>query len=192
MQLFWTTFFLTAASLVAGHAALVQVGTQPGLGVTKSSGLGLGDAIRVSSQDPCGPNVDIASLSSDSAVPLGSDGTLSMSVFQINGDGAGPFSVLLDSSASGKQFDTNVDVTTQVPGNNGISNAASEAFPLVVKVPTNVACKGGSTGNLCLVQVKNRSGFGGCGLIQQGAAARRATKTNKNRLPPAGGDQVKC
>src|SRR5271169_2670294 len=67
-----------------------------------------------------------------------------------------------------------------------VSNAKSKAFPLNIKVPTNVACTGGSTGNLCLLQVKNPSGFGGGGLNQQGAmarTARRGAKTANTHLP---------
>jgi len=188
MQLIHALVISATASLVAGHAALVQVGTKNGLGVTKTTNLGTGDAIRVSTQDPCGPNVNLASLSADDATPLNSDGTLSMSVFQVNGDGAGPFNVAIDTTGTGKSFDTPVDITTQVPGTNGVSGASEEAFPLDIKVSTNVACTGGTTGNLCLVQVKNPSGFGGCGVIQQGAAARRAAKTAPNRItPPASG-----
>jgi Egh16-like virulence factor len=189
MQLIHALLISTTASLVAGHAALVTVGTKNGLGVTKTTNLGTGDAIRVSTQDPCGPNVNLASLSADDATPLNSDGTLSMSVFQVNGDGAGPFNVAIDTTGTGKSFDTPVDVTTQVPGTNGVSGASEEAFPLDVKVSTNVACTGGTTGNLCLVQVKNPSGFGGCGVIQQGAASRRAAKTAPNRITPSASGQ---
>jgi hypothetical protein len=175
------SLFSIAASLVAGHAALVRVGSKLGLGVTKTTDLGTGDAIHVSTQSPCGPNVDLSTLSANDAAPLGNDGSLNMSVFQINTDGAGPFNVLIDAGATGEHFNTSADVTTQVPGNNGISNGGGNAFPLNIKLPTSVACTGGSTGNFCLVQVQNPNGFGGCGLIQQGAALRRQAKTAPNR-----------
>jgi hypothetical protein len=186
MQLIRTFLISLAATLVAGHASLVTVGDKPALGVKKTTGLSPANAIRVSSQNPCGPNVKLASLSAADATALNADGTLSMSVFQINGDGAGPFNVAIDASGTGKSFNTPADITTQVPGKNGISNAADKAFPLNIKVPAGVACAGGTTGNLCLVQVKNRSGFGGCGVIQQGAAARRAAKTAPNRVAQTG------
>jgi hypothetical protein len=186
MHLIRTSLISLAATLVAGHASLVTVGDKPALGVKKTTGLSPANAIRVSSQNPCGPNVKLASLSAADATALNADGTLSMSVFQINGDGAGPFNVAIDASGTGKSFNTPADVTTQVPGKNGVSNAANKAFPLDIKVPAGVACSGGTSGNLCLVQVKNRSGFGGCGVIQQGAAARRAAKTARNRVDQTG------
>lgn len=101
MQRLQISLFSIAAALRAGHAALVQIGTKLGLGVNKSTALDLGDAIRVSSANPCVPDVNLESLSSDSAAATNDDGTPSLSVFQVNGDGAGPFNVILDTSATG-------------------------------------------------------------------------------------------
>src|ERR1700737_1413586 len=143
MQLIRAVLIFISASLVAGHATLVTVGTQNGLGVKKTTNLGGGDAIRVSAKSPCGPKVKLSKITAANATALNADGTLSMSVFQINGDGAGPFNVKIDTGATGKTFNTAVNVTKQVPGKNGVSNAAGKAFPLDIKVPAGMVCTGG-------------------------------------------------
>ncbi|KAI5807573.1 hypothetical protein DFH27DRAFT_479298 [Peziza echinospora] len=95
-------------------------------------------------------------------------GTLTMTLHQINGDGAGPYSCTLDTSGAGTAFNANqkLEVVTQVPGNNGISNAAKTDFPLVVKMPAAMACAGtagaGKVAGVCVVKCQSARGFGGC------------------------------
>jgi hypothetical protein len=199
MQLVHIILLSTTASLVAGHAALVQVGDKSALGVQKTTGLTPADAIRVSTADPCGTNVNLASLSSTNAAVLNANSTLNMSLFQITADGAGPYKVAIDTGATGKQLTTQADITTNVPGTNGVSNGIGKSFPLDVTVPQGVACTGGATKNMCLVQVKNPSGFGGCGLFQLAAgggtgAAPAATGGNagKNKNETANTGETGC
>jgi Egh16-like virulence factor len=178
MQLIHTILLSTTAALVAGHSALVEVGDKNALGVQKTTGLTPADAIRVSTADPCGTNVNLASLSATNATDLSSD-TLNMSVFVITPDGAGPFKVAIDTGATGKQLTTQADITTNVPGTNGVSSDVGKAFPLDVTIPPGTVCSGGQTKNLCLVQVKNPSGFGGCGLFELGGTAGTSTTSGK-------------
>lgn len=54
-------------------------------------------------------------------------GELTMTVHQVNGDGAGPYTCMIDSTGTGAQWDA-IQVTTNVPGNNGRSQAKAEDF----------------------------------------------------------------
>lgn len=57
-----------------------------------------------------------------------------MTLFQVNGDGAGPYSCQVSADASGKDFKA-MQILTQVPGTQGTSGASNQAFPLVAKLP---------------------------------------------------------
>jgi hypothetical protein len=54
-------------------------------------------------------------------------GQVKMTVHQVNADGAGPFTCSVDPTAQGTSFQT-MQVTTNVAGNNGVSNAANADF----------------------------------------------------------------
>lgn len=50
-----------------------------------------------------------------------------MTLHQVNGDGAGPYSCMIDSTGTGMQW-ASIDVTSQVPGTNSRSKAKAEDF----------------------------------------------------------------
>jgi hypothetical protein len=54
-------------------------------------------------------------------------GTVEITVHQVNADGAGPFTCTVDPTAKGTAFQS-MTITTNVAGNNGVSNAANEDF----------------------------------------------------------------
>ncbi|KAG9086117.1 hypothetical protein FRC07_013199 [Ceratobasidium sp. 392] len=62
------------------------------------------------------------------------DGTVSMTLHQVNGDGAGPYTCDVSADASGKSF-VAMRVVTNVPGRNSRSNAKAQDFPLVAQMP---------------------------------------------------------
>jgi len=100
-----------------------------------------------------------------------SDGTISMTLFQVNADGAGPYNCEVSDDASGGNF-VAMKTVTDVPGTKGISNAKNTAFPLDIQLPANTKCSGPC--GACLVRCKNavNEPFGGCLAVAQGAAKR--------------------
>jgi len=104
-------------------------------------------------------------------------GMLAMTLHQINADGAGPYTCMLNSDGTANTW-TAINITTQVPGKKGISNAAATDFPLVAQMPGNLTCNGTVAGqtSVCIVRCQNPIGpFGGCVPVQVAAApsARR-------------------
>lgn len=98
-----------------------------------------------------------------------------------NNDGAGPLAVKI-SQDGGKTFNVNAQVTTQVPGNNGIADrtAGTGNKQLVVQIPQNLNC--GAAG--CIMQVKQATrSFGSCFAINTGAGNQGAA--NVAPPPPA-------
>lgn len=64
----------------------------------------------------------------------------------------------------------NLTVTNNVPGSNGLSQAKEQDFNITVALPSDLACVGASTGNVCTVRCRNNAvagPFGGCFAIQQ-------------------------
>lgn len=94
-----------------------------------------------------------------------------MTVHQVNGDGAGPYQCMIDATGTGTNW-TPIDVTQQVPGNNGRSQARATDIPLAATIPAGTQCSGTVAGqqNVCMVRCQNpaRAGpFGGCVPVQQ-------------------------
>jgi len=95
------------------------------------------------------------------------DGTVTMTLHQVNGDGAGPYNCVVSTDATGSSFIA-MTVTTNVPGENSRSNAKATDFPLVAQLPPGTSCTGGANGDACLVRCTNSAQagpFGGCAAI---------------------------
>ncbi|KAG9230884.1 hypothetical protein BJ875DRAFT_536871 [Amylocarpus encephaloides] len=126
-------------------------------------------------------------------------GSLSGTIHIVTTDGAGPYTAIVDPTATG-QFSTGTkaEVTTQVPGKNG-NNAApkqrslfrrtlvkigiekrasnvNEDYPIIMTIPADMKCTrtvGDKTG-VCLVKIANPSGagpFGGVVAMQMASAS---------------------
>ncbi|CAE6525781.1 unnamed protein product, partial [Rhizoctonia solani] len=105
------------------------------------------------------------------------DGTVTMTIHQINGDGAGPYECGVSADASGKSFAA-MKVVTNVPGQNSRSNAKAQDFALVAQMPAGTTCTGGPNGDACVVRCRNaaRAGpFGGCAAVTNAAPAAKAS-----------------
>ncbi|KAH7341272.1 hypothetical protein B0J17DRAFT_567547 [Rhizoctonia solani] len=108
------------------------------------------------------------------------DGTVTMTIHQINGDGAGPYTCDVSADASGQNFAA-MKVVTNVPGQNSRSKAKATDFPLVAQMPAGTTCTGGPNGDACIVRCRNaaRAGpFGGCAAVTNpdaGAPAGNST-----------------
>ncbi|ETW76670.1 hypothetical protein HETIRDRAFT_480825 [Heterobasidion irregulare TC 32-1] len=134
--------------------------------------------VGVCGRTKAGGNNDVAAqLAAASAAGLptaSADGTVSMTLHQVNGDGAGPYTC--DVSADGGNTFIAATVTTQVPGRNGRSQAKAQDFPLEVQMPAAMTCEGGPNGDACIVRCRNPVGpFGSCVAIASADSASNAT-----------------
>ncbi|CAN8100992.1 unnamed protein product [Discula destructiva] len=105
---------------------------------------------------------------------------LTVTIHQVNADGAGPYTCDMDPTGNtlGATGQIPLTVTNNVPGSNGFSQAKTQDFNMTVTLPTDLACTGGSTGNICTVRCRNNAlagPFGGCVAVQQ---VDTETKTN--------------
>ncbi|KAF8689118.1 hypothetical protein RHS03_09259, partial [Rhizoctonia solani] len=106
------------------------------------------------------------------------DGTVTMTIHQVNGDGAGPYECGVSADASGKSFAA-MKVVTNVPGENSRSNAKAQDFALVAQMPAGTTCTGGPNGDACVVRCRNaaRAGpFGGCTAVTNAQPAANAKR----------------
>jgi len=121
-----------------------------------------------------GGNNDVASqLAAASAAGLPSaaaDGTVSMTLHQVNQDGAGPFTC--EVSGDGGNTFVAATVTTQVPGKFGLSLAQATDFPLAAQIPAGTACTAGPNGDACIMRCRNPAlagPFGSCVAVTNGS-----------------------
>ncbi|KAJ7106617.1 hypothetical protein C8R44DRAFT_714955 [Mycena epipterygia] len=121
----------------------------------------------------------LAAASSAGLPTAAADGSVTMTLHQVNGDGAGPYTC--DVSGDGGNTWQAATVTTQVAGKNGRSNAKAVDLPLVAQMPAAMACTAGPNGDACIMRCRNPANagpFGGCAAIASGAAsATNATTT---------------
>ncbi|EHA55472.1 MAS3 protein [Pyricularia oryzae 70-15] len=208
---------ILAAPLVAGHGAIIKAvgdagGEGMGLGVVTSTPRDgtrrdpfQQDSTRFKGQqaDTFGETVgggqnDVESMTKAIMAETGSQlpqispgGSLQMTLHQVNGDGAGPYTCELNDDASGAQWQQ-IRVTTTPPGRNSRNrDGAMTDFPLVAEIPQRQACTGTVAGqtNVCLVRCMNaaRAGpFGGVVAAQLAGsqtpqAARRALAESVKR-----------
>lgn len=75
-----------------------------------------------------------------------------MTLHQVNGDGAGPYTCEIDTTGTGNNFQP-MTVVTNVPGEGGNSGARAEDFPLTVQIPAGTTLTGGAAGNMGLIRM---------------------------------------
>jgi hypothetical protein len=111
---------------------------------------------------------------------------ITVTIHQVNADGAGPYSCDLDQTGNAGIISQNLTVTNNVPGVNGFSQAKTQNFNITVTLPDNLDCTGASTGNVCTVRCRNNAvagPFGGCFAVQQTDV--KATANNPNTISTA-------
>ncbi|KAK0625377.1 hypothetical protein B0T17DRAFT_492424 [Bombardia bombarda] len=120
-------------------------------------------------------NIDIGE-NTENALALGAvtkvkaGSKLTVTIHQVNADGAGPYVCDLDETSNSGLISQNLTVTNNVPGVNGLSQAKAQDFNITVTMPDNFSCTGASTGNICTVRCRNNAvagPFGGCFAVQQ-------------------------
>lgn len=103
---------------------------------------------------------------------ISAGGEVMMTLHQVNGDGAGPYECMIDSTGTGTQW-VAMTVTTNVPGENSRSDAKAQDFvsasfthpmihtntlqPLTAKVAADQTCTGSAAGaeGVCMVRCNN-------------------------------------
>ncbi|KAK6363127.1 hypothetical protein TWF730_000576 [Orbilia blumenaviensis] len=100
-------------------------------------------------------------------------GQLFLVLHQVNGDGNGPFTCGIDTSATAARGKfKKIDIFRQVPGANPDLNAvATTNHPLIVNIPPDITCEGkaGTKENVCLIRCQNfaiNGPFGSCVAFQ--------------------------
>ncbi|WKT46648.1 Egh16-like virulence factor [Fusarium oxysporum f. sp. vasinfectum] len=132
-------------------------------------------------------NIDVGentenALSAGKVTQVEAGGELTVTIHQVNADGAGPYVCDLDESSNTNTNIQNLTVTNNVPGTNGLSQVKTQAFNITVKMPDDLNCFGASTGNICTVRCRNNAlagPFGGCFAVQQ-ADSDKKTNTPQN------------
>ncbi|KAJ7304556.1 hypothetical protein DFH08DRAFT_721746, partial [Mycena albidolilacea] len=129
-----------------------------------------------------GGNNDVASqlaAASQAGLPTaGADGSVTMTLHQVNQDGAGPYTC--DVSGDGGNTFQAATVTQQVPGVFGLSLAKASDFPLTAQMPAGMACTAGPNGDACIMRCRNQAlagPFGSCVAVSQGGAAAAGNAT---------------
>jgi len=138
-----------------------------------------------------GGNVDVAAnVASSSAAGLpaaAADGSVTMTLHQVNQDGAGPYKCQVSADATGNDF-VAMTMTTQIPGVLGLSGKKATDLPMVATIPVGTTCTGGPNGDACLVQCKNQAlagPFGGCVAITNAGSNSTAAGGNSTAATSA-------
>ncbi|KAF2469948.1 uncharacterized protein BDR25DRAFT_287544 [Lindgomyces ingoldianus] len=197
---------LASSQLVAGHSAIVKaVGDQGGAG----SAIGIDpatprdgtrrnpfqqDATRFknAAADQCGETLGggtndvqtgtqkVLAMMGGTLPQVSAGGEISMTLHQVNSDGAGPYTCMIDATGTGTQW-TAIQVTQNVDGNARGRNPDTQVMdlPLKAAIPADQTCTGTVAGqsNVCMVRCQNpaRAGpFGGCVPVQMAGAAGAA------------------
>ncbi|KAM0286189.1 hypothetical protein ACHAO9_008404 [Fusarium lateritium] len=132
-------------------------------------------------------NIDVGentenALSAGKVTQVEAGGEITVTIHQVNADGAGPYVCDLDESSNTNTNIQNLTVTNNVPGTNGLSQVKEQAFNITVKMPDDLNCFGASTGNICTVRCRNNAlagPFGGCFAVQQSDTDKK-TNTPQN------------
>ncbi|KAH6962608.1 hypothetical protein BKA56DRAFT_531301 [Ilyonectria sp. MPI-CAGE-AT-0026] len=116
----------------------------------------------------------------DSLPQVTPGGEVTMTLHQVNSDGAGPYTCMINDDGTAQSW-TAIQVTQNVAGNERGRNRDGETqdFPLTAAIPADQTCTGTVAGqdNVCLVRCQNpaRAGpFGGVVPVQMVAAGGAA------------------
>ncbi|KAK6540738.1 hypothetical protein TWF694_008129 [Orbilia ellipsospora] len=111
----------------------------------------------------------MAQVVSQNKIPqVSCGGWLDLTVFQLNSDGGGPYTCILDQGGTGNSFSPlPMKILQNVPGVGGINKYTLTRFQLLVQIPTSVSCTGtyGTAKSVCMMRCNNAAPngpFGGC------------------------------
>ncbi|KAH8682717.1 hypothetical protein BX600DRAFT_430580 [Xylariales sp. PMI_506] len=121
-------------------------------------------------------NIDIGentenAIAANAVTQIKAGTRLTVTIHQVNADGAGPYACDLVSAGNNGVITANLSVENNVPGVNGFSQAKAQDFNITVVMPDSFPnCTGSSLGNVCTVRCRNNAlagPFGGCFPVQQ-------------------------
>ncbi|KAB2105223.1 hypothetical protein AG0111_0g6923 [Alternaria gaisen] len=157
-------------------------GAGGGAGATGIAGLLGGGGDKVNGPPEARVAAAVGQGASSGLPTCADDGTVTMTLRQINQDGAGPFTADVDGTSGGTDEAAMqpATVTQDVPGLGvqGISLATNTEFAMKVQMPAGMTCDATVAGvnNVCVMRVRNGAAagpFGGSVAFTQGAAARK-------------------
>lgn len=194
---------LASSSLVAGHGAIIKavgnaggqgsaIGVDPNTprdGTTRNPFQQDSTRFRGASAATCGETLGgganqidagtakVMQLNGPTLPQVTAGGQIMMTVHQVNSDGAGPYTCMIDATGTGTNWQP-ITVTQNLEGNNRGRNRATQMqdLPLTASIPAGMTCTGTVAGqsNVCMVRCENpaRAGpFGGCVPVQMAGAA---------------------
>lgn len=197
---------LASSSLVAGHGAIIGAtgdagGQGSAIGVvptTPRDGTGRnpfqqdstrfrGDAAASCGETLGGGDNDIQAgtaqvmaLNGPTLPQVSAGGQIMMTVHQVNSDGAGPYTCMIDATGTGTNWQP-ITVTQNLEGSARGRNRDTQMqdLPLTAAIPAGQTCTGTVAGqsNVCMVRCENpaRAGpFGGCVPVQMAGATAAA------------------
>ncbi|POR33188.1 Uncharacterized protein TPAR_06640 [Tolypocladium paradoxum] len=204
------TSALLAAQLVAGHSAITNAvgnagGTGMALGIDTNtprdgtrrnpfqqdatrfrgqSASTVGETLKGGANSIESGTSAIMAETGDKLPQVTQGGELTMTLHQVNADGAGPYRCMINADGTAQSWE-NIQVTQNVEGNQrGRNNAGSASdHPLKVAIPANQQCTGAVAGenNVCMVRCQNpaRAGpFGGVVPVQMAGAGNGTANGN--------------
>lgn len=154
-----------------GNAGATGIGGLLGGGGAKSNGP---PEARVAAAQGAGASTGLPTCADD--------GTVTMTLRQINQDGAGPFTADVDGTSGGTDEAAmqKAKVTQNVPGLGiqGLSLATNTDFEMKIQMPAGMTCDAtvAGTPNVCVMRVRNGAAagpFGGSVAFTQNTAARK-------------------
>ncbi|KAJ3878346.1 hypothetical protein F5051DRAFT_439792 [Lentinula edodes] len=120
--------------------------------------------------DPCGATLLGGSIGMTSSLAtaitqgggnlpsLAADNSISFTLHQVNADGGGPFSAMVNTDATGQTW-TSALITQQPPGANGLLSGGPVDSQVTAALPAGTTCTGtsadGSISNICLIRISN-------------------------------------
>ena len=98
-------------------------------------------------------NIDVGentenALAANAVTQVQAGSELTVTIHQVNADGAGPYVCDLDETSNSGTISQNLTVTNNVPGVNGFSQAKAQDFNITVTMPDSFNCTGGKA-TLC-------------------------------------------
>ncbi|KAK8133081.1 hypothetical protein PG999_001254 [Apiospora kogelbergensis] len=134
-------------------------------------------------------NIDIGektenAIAAGAVTEAGPGQELTVTLHQVNADGAGPYACDLIEQGNTGIITQNLTVKNNVPGANGFSQEKFKDFEMTVVMPQKFDCTGASTGNICTVRCRNNAQagpFGGCFPVKQ---TNKAAQTNNAKTIP--------
>jgi hypothetical protein len=185
-----------AAAAAANKRGLLDALTG-GAGGAKAAGGAAGGSTTAKGTKEAGVAAAAGSGASSGLPTTSDDGTISMTFHQVNQDGAGPLTAMIDATSGGTDPAAfqKATVTQDVPGIGigGLSAAAVKDFPVKVQMPAGMTCSGSAGGadNVCIVRMQNAAlagPFGGSAAFTQSTAAKkRAVEYNLRKRHMARG-----